>query len=103
MITVRIFSQSDGKITGFAVHGHSGTAEHGYDIVCAGVSSLTEAALMGITEHLHRVVDYEVASGELTMSLKDAPDSLTEAVLQTMLLGLHGIAQYSPGAVEILE
>ena len=101
MIEIRIFSQTDGKISGFSVTGHSGTAERGQDIVCAGVSSLTQTALLGIMEYLHREVDYDIASGKLTVRLKSAPDDLTEAIMQSMLLGLMEIQKLSPEAVRI--
>ena len=101
MIEIRIFSQADGKISGFAVTGHSGTAERGQDIVCAGVSSLTQTALLGIMEYLHREVDYDIASGKLTVRLQSAPDDLTEAIMQSMLLGLMEIQKLSPEAVRI--
>ena len=101
MVRIRIFSDQDGKITGYSVTGHSGTAERGRDIVCAGISSLAQAALLGIGEHLHREVDYKVTSGELMMRLKGAPDELTEAILRTMLMGLREIEKLSPKAVRI--
>ena len=101
MIEIRVFSKSDGKISGFSVTGHSGTAERGQDIVCAGVSSLTQTALLGIMEYLHREVDYDVASGKLFVQLKCDPDDLTEAILQSMLLGLMEIQKLSPEAVRI--
>jgi len=37
------------------------------------------------------------------MQLKGAPDELTEAILQTMLLGLMEIAKLSPEGVRIQE
>lgn len=103
MIKVEVFKQAEGKISGFSVSGHSGTAARGQDIVCAGVSSLAQTALLGIGKYLHREVDYKVASGKLSMRLKGAPDDLTEAVLQTMLLGLQEIEKISPEAVRINE
>ena len=103
MIKVLISRNSDGKISGFKVSGHSGTAERGFDIVCAGVSSLAQTALLGIGEYLHRKVDYSVASGKLEMRLESAPDDLTEAILQTMLLGMNEIEKVSPKAVHISE
>ena len=103
MIKVRIFKESTDRIVGFEVAGHSGTAAHGQDIVCAGVSSLTQTALLGLGEHLHRDMDYSVASGKLKMQLKSAPDELTETLLQTMLLGLMEIAKLSPEGVRIQE
>ena len=102
MIKVEIFKKN-GKISGYEVTGHSGTANRGEDIVCAGVSALAQSALWGIGEYLHREVDYEVASGKLSMKLKGDPDDLTEAVLQPMLFGLTEIAKISPQAVRINE
>ncbi len=101
MIKVLIFEDVDRKVSGFQVSGHSGTAAHGKDIVCAGISSLAQTALLGIGEYLHREMDYSVASGKLSMRLKSAPDDLTEAILQTMLLGMSEIEKISPKAVHI--
>lgn len=36
-----LFTNPDGQLTGFSVKGHSGYAEEGKDIVCAGISILT--------------------------------------------------------------
>jgi ribosomal protein len=101
MINLKVFQQEDGKISGFSMSGHSGTAKRGEDIVCAGVSSLSQAALLGIYEYLHRDMDYQHASGKLEMKLKGAPDDLTEAILRTMLLGLREIEKLSPKAFHI--
>jgi len=103
MIRIRIFRTTDGEISGMSVAGHSGTAAHGSDIVCAGISSLAQTALLGIGRHLLREVDYEVASGDLRMKLKGEPDDLTEAILETMLLGFAEIAKTNPEAVRILD
>ncbi len=103
MISVEIFKEADGRISGFDVTGHSGMAAHGQDIVCAGVSSLTQAALLGVGEYLHREVEYSAASGKLCMKLKGTPDELTESILRTMLLGLREIAKLAPQAVRITE
>ena len=100
MIEIRI-ERRDGKISGCQVKGHSGTAERGFDIICAGVSSLVQAALLGIGKHLHREVRYRVASGDFFMELKSSPDDLTEAVLETMRLGLEEIVKIDSNAVRI--
>lgn len=103
MIKVRFVVAEEGKISGFSVEGHSDFAEHGKDIVCAGVSSLALTALLGIEKHLHREMDYDIASGKLCMKLKGAPDDLTEAILKTMLLGIERIADQYPKDVRILD
>ena len=103
MIAVDIFTNHRGQITGCRVKGHSGTAEHGQDIVCAGVSALTQSALLGIMEHLHRAGTYDIASGNLDMRLDAPPDECTEAILRTMYMGLAEIEKISPKGIKIHE
>ena len=91
--------RQNGKIAGCRVKGHNGV--YGADIVCAGVSSIVQTALLGIGKHLHREVSYRVASGDFFLKLKEAPDDFTEAVLETMRLGLEEIEKIEPDAVKI--
>ena len=102
MIKARIFS-SDGKITGFSINGHAEFAERGKDIYCAGVSTVTQAAYMCITDHLKREIDGDVGAGKLILKLKTPPDELTEAVFQTMLIGLKEIEKLAPKFVKVIE
>lgn len=100
MINIEIYYNEDGKISAYHVYGHSGTAERGKDIVCAGISALAQTALLGIGKHLHRDVDFNInPSGDLRMKLKGAPDDLTQAVLETMRLGFAAISNANPNAV----
>ena len=102
MIEAVFYEEKDGRISAFSVRGHSGTASKGRDIVCAGVSALTQTALLGLGRHLNRELSYSVApNGELRMKLKDAPDDLTEAILQTLRLGLGEIEKLYPKAVRL--
>jgi hypothetical protein len=96
MVKVKIFFERQ-KIIGFDICGHTDFAPKGEDIVCAGISSLSQAALLGLVEHLHRQVGYETASGKLTVRLSDEPDERTEAIFRTMLLGLEAISEKYPG------
>lgn len=103
MIKIKIFRQQDEKVSGFSVSGHSGTAEYGKDIICAAVSALAQTALLGLGKHLHRRLDYKVTSGDLYMHLEDAADDLTEAILETMILGLIEIENINPKSVRVSE
>ncbi len=86
------------------VSGHSGTAAKGSDIVCAGISVLAQSAIVGLSEHLHREIDYSIdPSGDLRVKLIGDPDELTEAIFETVHLGFAGVAEASPGAVRIKE
>lgn len=104
MIKIELQRNSDGMISALHVSGHSGTAEKGSDIVCAGISVLAQSAIVGLSEHLHREIDYSIdPSGDLRLQLVGSPDDLTEAVLETVHLGFIGVAEASPGAVRIKE
>ncbi|MBQ7515107.1 MAG: ribosomal-processing cysteine protease Prp [Schwartzia sp.] len=103
MIRIKII-RSGNRIAAFRVNGHSGTAPRGEDIVCAGVSALAQTALLGLSEHLHRQISYDIQpGGDLRMTLRGEPDDLTEAILETMLLGMTEIQRQYPKAVQITE
>ena len=100
MIKAEIFS-SDGKITGFSINGHSGSAPIGKDIYCAGVSTLSQAAYICITDYLKRDIDGNADEGVLSLKLKSPPDEQTEAVFQTMLIGLKEIEKLAPKFLKV--
>ena len=101
MINAEIYTQEDGKITGFSIEGHANTAPHGQDIYCAGVSTVTQAAYICVVKHLQRDIEGDSASGKLFLELKTPPDDLTEAVFQTMLIGLLEIEKLAPHALKV--
>lgn len=103
MITIEITRDSGQRIVQFQVKGHSGSAPRGKDIICAGVSALTQSALLGISRYLKRTIRWQAADGLLFMELCDLPDDLTDAVLATMLLGLEEIVNLEPEYVRIVE
>lgn len=103
MIRAEIFTQEDGKITGFFISGHANTAPYGQDIYCAGVSTVTQAAYICIVRHLKRDIEGDSSSGKLMLKLKTPPDDLTEAVFQTMLIGLREIEKLAPQALKVIE
>lgn len=104
MIIAEIYVQGDGKIAGFVIRGHSGGGKHshGYNVRCAEVSMLSQSAYLGIRQYLQRevsVANHEY--GGLGLELKSAPDDLTEAVFQTMLIGLKEVLRVAPKAIQI--
>lgn len=106
MITVRVQRQADGRITGFAVSGHSGYARRGADIVCAGVSAIAQTTILGLQQELGICCSGHQADGELSCQL---PTELGEAataadlLLRTMLQGLSAMAGAYADYVQILD
>lgn len=102
MVTASIFTQPDGKIYGFSIDGHANTAPHGQDIYCAGVSTLSQSAYICIQQYLKRDIIGDASSGRLMLKLKNPADDITEAVFQTMLIGLREIEKLVPEAVKVV-
>lgn len=102
MITVELILDNNQAISGFYVQGHAQAGPRGQDIVCAGVSALVQASIMGIERQLGRDIDLTQNAKGLKMSLIGEPDNLTNAILETMLLGLTEIAKRYPKSVRII-
>ena len=101
MINAEIYKQADGKITGFSIDGHANTAPRGQDIYCAGVSTISQSAFLCVRDYLKRDFDADFAHGRLMMLLNAPADELTEAVFQTLLIGLREIEKIAPQIVKI--
>lgn len=103
MISIDIRRNSENAVERITVSGHAHFAPHGQDIVCAGVSSLVQAAIMGLERHLKREINLCQTKNELTVELIEKPDELTQAIWETMLLGLGEIARLYPKSVRITD
>lgn len=88
-------TRKDNSIVEVNASGHTGYGESGEDIVCAGVSTLIQSALLGLLQVVGINVKFTVneETGSLRFTL---PQNLTEAerhdadiVLNTMLCGLR--------------
>ena len=105
MVSVDLFRNRQGLITGYKVSGHAGYGEEGTDIICSAISALTQAPLLGLEKHLKLKPSYVVnqEDGILEVALNSAPNDLTEAILQTMIYGVESIARQCPQYVRIKE
>lgn len=95
MIRVDILKNQSGDIAAFRVEGHAGYEEAGKDIVCAGVSAITQTVLKGLLAYLDRKPVYRVEQGILACSLPDDMSDEDAArarlLLNTMELGLKDL------------
>jgi uncharacterized protein YsxB (DUF464 family) len=98
MITITIQEDQRHFICGFTSVGHAEYDEEGYDIVCAGVSAVTQTALVGLLHFQEDAVVYEVKKGRLAVSLKVVSEK-SNVILETMVLGLEEMARQYPGYV----
>ena len=94
-----VFYAQNGNITGFKIEGHSGYGQAGSDIVCAAISSVAQATIMGLEEVANVPMDVDVKEGFLKATLASHSQkylSKSSVLLKTMKLALEDIAgQYS--------
>lgn len=103
MISIKVWRNSNGEIIEFSLEGHAKFDVYGKDIVCAGISSLAQSALLGLLCYLKREDVYSVANGNMRVKLVEPPDMQTQAILETMLLGIKEIAKQYNNLVSVQE
>lgn len=92
MITITIY-QNQNRVTGFRCMGHSGYADAGSDIICAGVSALvinTINSIEAFTSSTYRV-NTEEESALIDFRLDQEAGHDTALLIDSMILGLQGI------------
>ncbi|SEU17617.1 ribosomal-processing cysteine protease Prp [Paenibacillus sp. NFR01] len=92
MINVRITRTSaQGTIVGFAVKGHAMYAKKGWDIVCAGVSTVTFGTVNSIEKLTGVVLDTETEDGFLSGTLVPIEDPEIAGKVQLLLESMVGM------------
>ncbi len=105
--TVTFFKRSDGALIGYRASGHSGYAAAGEDIVCAGVSALTQSTLNGLQNVLkapvRSCIDARTASLEAELRSEATMEQVDRAqlLLETLLQGLQAMERSYPHNVRI--
>ena len=103
MVTVTVF-QEQGSVVGFRLSGHADHGAYGEDIVCAGISAITETALLGITDVLKLDAAIARESGHVRceLSRETPPEEREKAaiVFNTMIAGFKSIQQAYPKSLK---
>ena len=105
--TVTFYRRSDDSLVGYRAEGHTGYAEAGYDIVCAGVSALTQSTLNGLQNILKAPVKSDIDERTASLEAELAPEATEEQVeraqllLETLLQGVQAIERSYPRNVRI--
>jgi len=94
MLKVTVYRDSDDRIRGFQISGHSGYSESGSDIVCAAVSALAENTVNSIETFTEDPVEIEAVNEEegfLHFRLETVSEE-SGLLLNSLVLGLQNIA-----------
>jgi len=100
MINISIYKyKEDNIITGFTIEGHANYAPIGSDIVCAAVSAITQAIVLGINTIIYNQVSIAQKDGFLCCFLNTEDEETlkkSQVLLDTMDMSLRNLAdQYS--------
>ncbi|MBO5503061.1 MAG: ribosomal-processing cysteine protease Prp [Lachnospiraceae bacterium] len=92
MTKVRI-DRRKGKYSGFCCDGHTGYAEAGEDIVCAGVSAIVINTVNCLEDLLEEDISYsyEEEGGRIELKFRSEPSEKAEFLIDCMIHGLKWI------------
>ena len=108
MINILIIKSKQNVITVEAT-GHSGYAESGSDIVCASVSSLTQALINGLIEVVKITPKYTIdediphLSVTLPKDLNEEKSKYAQMLMSSTYLAIKGVANSYPKFIKIKE
>ncbi len=110
MIRVKIYKDKNGYIRRYSISGHSNYAEYGFDIVCAGVSALSQTALISLVEVCdieEKSIKYKIddKTGFLDVRLSKDIQILklekSQILLKSLVIGIESIIKNYPDYINL--
>ena len=89
------------RLDGITIDGHAGYAEAGKDIVCAGVTALTENLIDSIESLTEDKIQYEISPGRVDIHYKDLSED-GKLLIDSFFLGISEITQDFPEHVKVI-
>jgi len=108
MTIVEIKREND-RITKVKASGHADFACEGEDIVCAGISSIIQTAILGVKNILKVDILKERNEDTCTMEIvvpseiDEKKDKDIQIILETMMCGLNDLCESYPNNISIKE
>lgn len=86
---------------GIHVSGHAFYAEPGYDVVCAGVTTLANTLVESLEDLTEDIISWEVSSGNVVIHYRDLSEDGC-LLVDSFFIGICQIADEFPGYVRIV-
>ena len=108
-MTTITFRSEGSRITGFDSQGHSGYAEEGEDIVCAGITSAIRLVEATINDVLGLAASVKVREEDAFISLRlpgglgQTAESTCQALLTGLMVYFAELHDEFPDNIEVLE
>ena len=94
MITINITDDT------IKIRGHAGYAPRGQDIVCAGVTALTQTLVESIDGLTGNAIKYDMSPGRVDIEIKD-PDEDAQLLMDSFFVGVEMIADEFPEYIRV--
>lgn len=90
-------------LVGYTVSGHARRGDCGKDIVCAGISAISQAVLLALQDILGPRVRSARSDGFLSVDIlkEDATKEGTQALMRCLELGLQSLLRQHPDSVSL--
>ena len=85
---------------GIEIRGHAGYTEAGKDIVCAGVTTLTQTLIRSMQNLTRDEIEYEVSSGRADIHYRNLSEE-GKLLVDSFFIGVCSIADEFPEYVRI--
>lgn len=82
------------------IRGHAGYAPRGQDIVCAGVTAITQTLVESIESLTGNEIKYDMSPGRVDIEIKD-PDEDAQLLMDSFFVGAEVIADEFPEYVRV--
>ncbi|MCD7728005.1 MAG: ribosomal-processing cysteine protease Prp [Ruminococcus sp.] len=100
MVKADFFKNSENKLLGFCISGHSDYAAMGDDVACASISSAVMLTANAMTDIFKLDAKVGVQENEIMLKLNGA-DDIGDKLLLSLLTQLYEIQHQYPSSVEI--
>ena len=97
-----IFFKTKGLISGFESKGHSMSAPHGQDIICAAVSSACYMAVNTITEVIGIEADAAATDGYMRLEIESSIEKAQD-ILNGLYLHLTELEKQYPENINVIN
>jgi uncharacterized protein YsxB (DUF464 family) len=104
MLVVHFRRDSRDRLSSFFAEGHAEAGDYGEDIVCAAVSSVLQAAWLGLDEHAKLALVADRTSERLEVAWPESERERTDvvAIVRTAELAVAQIASQYPKNVRVV-
>lgn len=82
------------------ISGHAGYAEYGKDIVCAGVTALTQTLIQSIDDLTDDEIEYRISPGKVEVEYRNLSEK-SKTLVDSFFIGICLIAEEFPEHVKV--